>query len=180
MPGATAAFRGAIRRHSYLGLCQGVPAFRDDRMISFHVPGEPVLFARGCGTAKFRVPLPCKRAYQTEISMLASQAMEGEPPLAGPIDVTIRVEYLIPKSWPPEKREVAVWKTTNGDANKIIRLCIDAMSKIVFADEAQIASLSIKKVYGMHARLFVSARDLSRSDSSLAGLLRIGQQTSRS
>jgi Holliday junction resolvase RusA-like endonuclease len=147
-------------------------------MISFIVPGEPVLFPRS-SNGKFLVTPQCKRAYEAEVSILASKAMGGEPPLAGPVEVTIRAEYLIPRSWPEQKKETAVWKTTKSDADKLIKLCIDAMNKIVFADEAQIASLSMKKVYGPHARLLVSVRELSRGDCALAELLRIQRQTLR-
>jgi Endodeoxyribonuclease RusA len=77
-------------------------------MISFIVPGEPVLFAGSGSKDEFRVPPPRKRAYQAEISIIASNAMGGELPLAGPIEVTIRAEYVIPKSWPEKKKEVAV------------------------------------------------------------------------
>jgi len=122
-------------------------------MISFIVPGEPVLFAGSGSKDEFRVP-----------------------PLAGPIEVTIRAEYVILKSWPEKKKEVAVRKTTKRDADKIIKLCLEAMTKIVFADDAQVVSLSLKKVYGPHARLFVSARELSRGDCALAGLLWIRRQ----
>jgi len=52
-------------------------------MISFIVPGEPVLFAGSGSKDEFRVPPPRKRAYQAEISIIASNAMGGEPPLAG-------------------------------------------------------------------------------------------------
>jgi len=146
-------------------------------MISFIVPGEPVLFAGSGSKDEFRVPPLHKRAYQAKISIIASNAMGGEPSLAGPIEVTIRAEYVIPKSWPKKKKEVAVWKTTKRDANKIIKLCLEAMTKIVYADDAQVVSLSLKKVYGPHARLFVSARELSRGDCALAGLLWIRRQT---
>ena len=145
-------------------------------MIKFIVPGEPVLFARNGSNGTDRVTQPLKHAYQAEISILASKAMGGEPPLAGPIEVTIRAEYVIPASWLEKKKEVAVWKTTKSDTDRLIKLCLDAMNKIVFADGAQVASLSMKKVYGPHARLFVCARELSRDDCAPAGLLWLRRQ----
>jgi Holliday junction resolvase RusA-like endonuclease len=146
-------------------------------MINFIVPGEPILVARGNSNGNFQAKPQRKRAYQTEIAILASNAMGGEPPLAGPIEVTLRVEYAIARAWPVNQEEAAVWKTTKNDTDKIIRLCIDAMNNIVFTDEAQVASLSMKKVYGPYARLFVSVRELSRGDRALADMLSIGKPT---
>jgi len=55
-----------------------------------------------------------KPAYQAEISIIASNAMGGEPPLAGPIEVTIRAEYVIPKSWPEKKKKWQSGKRPRG------------------------------------------------------------------
>ena len=83
-------------------------------MISFIVPGEPVLFVGSGSKDEFRVPPPCKRAYQAEISIIASNAMGGEPPLAGPIEVTIRAEYVIQNRGQKRKKKWQFGKRQRG------------------------------------------------------------------
>jgi len=132
-------------------------------MISFIVPGEPVLFAEAAAkmSSEFRrhasapIKLNINYSFQRDgWRAAACRAHRSHYPRR------IRHSKIVAR----KEKEVAVWKTTKRDADKIIKLCLEAMTKIVFADDAQVVSLSLKKVYGPHARLFVSARSgMSRS-----------------
>jgi len=142
------------------------------RMINFIVPSKSVL-CKNNGAGKFGRQ-QTNRAYQAEIAVLAATAMGGEPPLNGPLEVNIRAEYAVPRSWLKKKTQVEVWETKRNDTDRTIKLCMEAMQSIVFTDEAQVASLFVKKVYGPYTRLLVSVRQL---DQATSGMPSIGKQS---
>ena len=129
--------------------------------ISFVVPGHAVPFARtriNKGGALFT---PTKqRSYEGVIKTFALKAMDGQPPMKGPIHLIIRADYLIPGSWSKKKRAGAEWKESKPDADNIAKIFKDAMNKIVFEDDAQVAYLIVQKKYGIFARVTVSVMEL--------------------
>jgi Holliday junction resolvase RusA-like endonuclease len=128
--------------------------------ISFVVPGQAVQFARAGsrGTRRFT---PKRQAdHMAVIKMLAAKAMDGTPPISGPVEMRMRVEYLVPPSWPKKKRAAAKWKASAPDADNLAKIAKDAMNKIVFVDDAQVASLIVQKVFSEFARTTISVIEL--------------------
>lgn len=129
-------------------------------MVAFIIPGEPVPFARA-GSNKGRRYTPSKQlAYMGVIKLFAQQAMAGEPPMEGPVGLSIRAVYLIPASWTKKEKAAAVWKSSKPDADNLAKIFKDAMSKIVFADDAQVADLQVQKVYGLRAEIIITVSPL--------------------
>ena len=129
--------------------------------IHFTVPGDAVPFARtriNKGGALFTPPK--QRSYEGVIKTFALKAMGGQPAIKGPIHLIIRAEYLVPKSWSKKKRAAAEWKESKPDADNIAKIFKDAMNKIVFEDDAQVAYLIVQKKYGIFARVTVSVMEL--------------------
>jgi Holliday junction resolvase RusA-like endonuclease len=122
--------------------------------ISFVVPGNAVAFARSRFT-----PTP-QRNYMAIVKDKAFEAMAGRAPVTCPVEMLLEVEYLVPPSWSKKRAAAAKWKTSKPDADNLAKLVKDALSKIVYADDAQVASLVVRKVYGLHARSTISIEEL--------------------
>lgn len=130
-------------------------------MIAFHIPGEPVAFARSGGKGTIRFTPKKQRDFMALVKLAAAAAMDGAPPLDGPLEMTIRATYLVPASWPRKRRNAARWRTSKPDADNLAKIVADAINEIVYVDDAQIASLSVQKVYGPLAGVTVSVARLS-------------------
>ncbi len=129
-------------------------------MIAFTVPGEPVPFARAGAFGKRRFTPKRQADYMGCIKLFAQQAMAGAAPMDGPLALAIRAVYLVPESWPKKRKAAANWKASKPDADNLAKIFKDAMSKIVFADDAQVADLHVQKVYGVRAEIIVTVLPL--------------------
>jgi Holliday junction resolvase RusA-like endonuclease len=129
-------------------------------MIAFQIPGEPVAFARSGGNGKIRFTPKRQRDFMALVKLAAASAMDGAPPIEGPVEMVLRANYTVPTSWPKKRRDAAHWRTSKPDADNIAKLVADAINEIVFRDDAQIAALTVQKVYGPLAGVTVSVSPL--------------------
>jgi Holliday junction resolvase RusA-like endonuclease len=129
-------------------------------MIAFHIPGEPVAFARSGGKGAVRFTPKRQRDFMALIRLAAAQAMSGQEPFAAPVEMVVRAVYLIPKSWPKKKADTARWRTSKPDGDNLAKIISDAINTIVFADDSQVASLTVQKMYGPLAGVTVSVSTL--------------------
>ena len=138
-----------------------IRAHARETAIAFIVPGEPIGFARTSVSAAGRFFTPDKqRAYMAEISILASLAIGGMPPIDGPVELAIRATYPVPASWSIKRKDAARWKTSKVDLSNIVKLVEDALNNIVWKDDQQVASIVAQKVYGEIVGLTVSVVEL--------------------
>ena len=128
--------------------------------VSFHIPGDPVAFARSGGHGAVRFTPKRQRDFMGLVRRAAYKAMDGAAPIAGPVELAIRATYLVPSSWPKKRAAVAKWRTAKPDADNLAKIVADAMNAIVFADDAQVASLIVQKTYGPLAGVTVTAISL--------------------
>jgi Holliday junction resolvase RusA-like endonuclease len=136
-------------------------------MIAFTVPGEAVPFARAGARGKQRFTPGKQRNAMGAIKHLAARAMNGQPPFVGALRMTIRAVYLVPASWSKKRRGGARWKASKPDADNIAKLVKDALSTIVYADDAQIAELTVQKVYGPIAGVTVTVERLEDEPNTI-------------
>ena len=129
-------------------------------MIAFVIPGEPVAFARSGGNGKVRYTPKRQRDFMALVKLAALKAMDGASPMAGPVAMTIRATYLIPKSWPRKRAANARWRMSKPDADNIAKLVADSCNEIVFEDDAQVAELTVQKRYGALAGVTVTVAPL--------------------
>jgi Holliday junction resolvase RusA-like endonuclease len=130
--------------------------------MSFHIPSDPVAFARSGGNGKVRFTPKRQRDFMALVRLAAHKAMDGAAPIAGPVELAIRATYLVPSSWPKKRAAAAKWRTSKPDADNLAKIVADAMNAIVFADDAQVASLIVQKTYGPLAGVTVTATLLDR------------------
>lgn len=117
--------------------------------ITFFVPGQ----VRGKGRPRFsrksgRAYTPAQTAaYESTVAYAGSVAMNGRSLLDGPVGVKMTAVFGIPKSWKPARKAAALHHTSKPDADNIAKCC-DALNGIVWKDDAQVARISVSKVYG--------------------------------
>ncbi len=129
-------------------------------MIAFTIPAEPVAFARSGGNGNIRYTPARQRDFMSLVRLAAAQAMNGDAPMTGAVEVTIRATYLTPSSWSKAKRAAAHWRTARPDADNLGKIILDSCNTIIFADDAQVASLAIQKKYGPLAGVTVTVMSL--------------------
>lgn len=146
-------------------------------MIFFTIPGEPVPFARAGALGKRRFTPKKQGDFMGAVRTIAARAMEGAAPIDGPVSMTVRAVYLVPASWSKRKRAAAYWKASKPDADNVAKIIKDAISTIVFCDDAQVASLTVTKTYGPTAFVDVRVERLVFEREILAAVGRLDGRT---
>lgn len=119
-------------------------------MIQFFIPGPP----RGKGRPRFvkatgRTYTDDKTAsYENLVKVMALKAMGFRQLMEGPLSLEIQVTKTIPASWSKKRIAEAYWATGKPDADNTAKSIADAMNKIVYEDDAQIAKLTVVKRFG--------------------------------
>lgn len=144
----------------------------DPGVIRIVVPGDPKGAGRGKARAikgedgkhKAMVYTPENtRTMGGIIRMFAVDAMAGRAPLECPIDLRIGAYRAIPPSWSKKKQAAAlagaIFPTSKPDNTNILRY-EDALSKIVWRDDAQITDTTIRKRYSDRPRLVIEVRQI--------------------
>ena len=117
--------------------------------IIFTVPGrisgkERPRFGRG------RTYTPAKTAkMEAVVKQFGAAAMMGGPPLEGPLSLEIDIYLSKPKSWSKKKKDETLWATGTPDLDNIAKLIGDALQGTCFANDSQIAALSIMRRYSV-------------------------------
>lgn len=135
-------------------------------LIEFDVRGLPV--AQGTARAfvaggKARIATDSNRAnspigaWRTAIATEARGAIEGHPLLTGPVAVDLVFRLPRPRAHflpangsrpaPALRLDAPVFVTAKPDADKLTRAALDALTAVVFGDDAQVGRLVVTKRY---------------------------------
>lgn len=100
-----------------------------------------------------------------EFARLAAQeAMAGRPPLMGALHAEFVIVLPVPKSFSNKRARLAiagvVFPITRPDASNYLKTCEDSLLGIAYRDDAQIVSLSVRKIFGAIPRLMVRLKTL--------------------
>ena len=128
------------------------------------VPGVPVPWARaGANTSRGLqfYTKPKSRKYVERIKGKAMIEMQGRGALlTGPVSVRVMVNLPIPKSWPKWKRKAAaithIMPTSKPDLDNFEKAVLDALTGIVFVDDAQVTDKIATKRYAAEPSLIVT------------------------
>lgn len=97
--------------------------------------------------------------------------MRGRPLLAGPLAVEMFAFLPIPASFSKRKRLDAIERrlrpTTKPDWDNIAKV-IDALNKVVWADDAAVVDGTVRKFYGEKPELVIVVRALEPQAGRLA------------
>lgn len=121
--------------------------------MSFTIPGEPQGKGRARATRTGRMYTPAKTvAYESLVVMACQQAMGPHSPLESPLAVEIEAVHTVPASWSQKRRSEAlagrIRPAVKPDADNIAKAVADGGNGIAWADDKQIVSLLVRKVYG--------------------------------
>lgn len=111
--------------------------------------GEPTPWARA--GHKGRVSFTPKRqreAMQT-LKYVAGIEMGERVPLEGPLSASFVFCYPWPASMSKKRRAAqgSHWKTSRPDASNLLKLIEDALTGVVWLDDAQIVQIGVQKYY---------------------------------
>jgi Holliday junction resolvase RusA-like endonuclease len=114
-----------------------------------HGKGRPRFARRGNFVMAYT---PAKtRTYESMLQGAAIEAMNGRPPLEGPLRVEVEAVFPVPQSWPQKRKAAAliglVRPTSRPDWENLAKT-LDAFNAVVWRDDAQVVRGTIEKRYG--------------------------------
>lgn len=130
--------------------------------IIFWVPGNPKPAGSKRGfvnrkTGGVIITDACKltKSWQGDVKMFAYAAMQGQPLMTGPLEMIVVFQQGRPKCHYGTGRNAGVLKhdaplfpESAPDGSKLTRAVEDAMSKVIYVDDAQIVDQLVRKRYG--------------------------------
>ena len=91
-------------------------------------------------------------AYEGRVAAAAQAAMNGRPPVEGPVAVLLEVRLPIPTSWPAKRHLAAelglLRPTGKPDIDNYIKI-LDACNLIIWGDDSQIVDINAFKRYSV-------------------------------
>lgn len=101
--------------------------------------------------------------YEAQLRYAATRAMEGRPPLDGPVRVVMEVRFPVPGSWSKKARERALsgstFPTVKPDLDNSFKLA-DALNELVFRDDKQIVKVEISKRYSDQPGMTIEVHEM--------------------
>lgn len=84
--------------------------------------------------------------------------------LQGSISVYIEAHFEVPKSYSKQKKERAILNldrpTSKPDSDNIAKVVCDALNKVAYSDDKNIAELRVVKMYGEEPKIIVNIENL--------------------
>ena len=109
---------------------------------------RPRISARG-GFARAYTPAQTVNAEAWVKQCCVDQV--GSPCLVGPLEVRVSISVGIPASWSKKRRQQALsgaeMPTGKPDLDNAVKLLLDSLNGILFRDDAQVVSLTVRKSY---------------------------------
>ena len=113
------------------------------------LPGEPIgkgrpRFARG----RTYTP-PATVAYEYSLKTEAALVMREArlKPFTGPVEVNVVASFGIPASWSKKRRADALHHTSRPDLDNCLKICLDALTGVVWIDDALVCDATVSKRY---------------------------------
>lgn len=109
--------------------------------------------------------VPDKKTAEFEkyVEKLANKCAPAEP-WPGAVEVNITYYFKVTEGWNAEKKASAirgsVFATVKPDGDNVSKAICDAMSKVIFQDDAQIVKYSISKEYSNRDAILITVREL--------------------
>lgn len=102
--------------------------------------------------------------YEGMLRDAAGKEMAGRVPFEGAVEVAMIAQFMPPASWSKKKQAAAlrgeIMPTKKPDADNLLK-CLDALNQIVWRDDAQVVTATVRKRYGTSALLVITAREIT-------------------
>jgi Holliday junction resolvase RusA-like endonuclease len=137
------------------------PADRCNSPVTIIIGGEPVAKGRPRMTRKGFAYTPSHtRKYEAHVRLAAQLAMDGRPPIEGPVRLELLAELLIPASWSNKKRARAITGDVlpigRPDLDNYVKSGLDSINEIVVRDDSQVVEVRARKRYGLAPKLVLT------------------------
>ena len=133
-------------------------------MKGFVLPGKMGAKPRAILTSDNKKLKPYRGEVTREAMVALGKAGIAEPFAEKHVPVSIIFDFYLQKpESAPKKRECPSVKP---DLSKLIRSTEDAMTGILYADDAQVVSIEARKHYGTPERVEVSVRTIDRPETA--------------
>jgi Holliday junction resolvase RusA-like endonuclease len=140
-------------------------------MIEIRLDGDPVAKGRhrhrlNTKTGKIFTHADPKTArFEDRLAWAAQVIMAGRPLLTGPLVVIVDAYRAVPASWSNKRQRDAetgrVRPTTKPDADNFLKICCDALNRVVWVDDSQIVDARVRKFYDSRPRFEIRIDNLS-------------------
>ena len=112
-------------------------------------------------------PAHVKR-YQTHIRMAAEAVMRERDPLTGPLVLAATFVMPVPKSFSKRRHSQALIGAerpiTRPDASNLLKALEDALSGVVYRDDAQLVEVHVRKVFGDKPQMQAEVKPLGAGE----------------
>lgn len=129
--------------------------------ITLTIPGKPFAKQRPRFSRKTGTAFTPKETVSFEDAVRALGALHFKQPIEGPVRIEVIASFAPPASWSQAKRKAHLGRhhTQRPDADNIVKAITDALNRIAFADDAQIAEVIARKFWGAsdQTTVYVSA-----------------------
>lgn len=144
--------------------------------LRFEIPGKPFAkqrprFDRRSGRA---YTPGATVSFERTVGQWAIEA--GAVPLEGPVRLTIIAIFEPAPSWPKKRRAAAMWNphVQKPDLDNIEKAVLDGLNRIAFVDDAQVADVVKRKMWGEPARTIIEVAPIGPW-VAVAGFRSIGE-----
>lgn len=139
------------------------------------ITGEPVAWSRTRIAILNGRPVPFTaikyRRWQTDARMVARQVMARRQLLTGCLALAVNVSFVPPTTWAKWKRQAAldglIEHTGKPDLSNILKAAEDALTGVVFLDDAQVVSIEAAKLYAGSPRVWIQVTPQQSSPSQI-------------
>lgn len=126
--------------------------------ITVTVPGDPVAKGRPRFTRTGRSYTPGKtKKFENLVRLAYSLQQPDRDPAEGPIELTVRAYFSIPKSWSKKKQAEAATeqmkKISKPDLDNCLKAVQDGLNGVAWKDDAQVADTHTSKRYSTRPRV---------------------------
>ncbi len=116
--------------------------------VQFTIPGKPFAWRRARSNGKVRFNDPAMEAHANVVQAIALPHFAA--PLDGPVRLDIRAVFKVPESWSKKRKDAALWRphTSKPDSDNLAKQIGDALNRIAWLDDSQIADSRVVKLWG--------------------------------
>ena len=126
--------------------------------ITVTVPGDPVAKGRPRFTRTGQSYTPAKtKKFENLVRLAYSLQQPDRDPAEGPIELTVRAYFSIPKSWSKKKQAEAATeqmkKISKPDLDNCLKAVQDGLNGVAWLDDAQVTDTHMSKRYSLKPRV---------------------------
>lgn len=130
--------------------------------VSFTIPGKPFGKQRPRATRRGQIYTPAETvSFERQVGMIARPHFPK--PMTGPVRLTIRAVFALPASWSKRKAAEHLHQphTQRPDGDNVTKAIKDALNRIAWVDDAQVAEWAGSKTWGLRNETIVIVEPIS-------------------